>query len=614
MKTTLRFLLFCGLSNLLAAQTTVTLDGASGSQTYSLARTTDGGLTLGLAFQVEYLVVGGGGGGGGAGGSNGDYDGGGGGGAGGFLAGSTYLDSGVIAVAVGAGGAGGSTSSIEADRQGKNGSLSSLGDIIAYGGGGGGSGDGLYIGNWGSDGASGGGGGGRSHNLYVSGGAGKAGQGNRGGNFLLSTEGRMVLNLALSMAGGGGGGAGSAGGNGTEDNGIFQNWTRGGNGGDGLASSISGTSITYAGGGGGGAERNGGSESAGSGGSGGGGNGSTGSGNNGGNGTANRGGGGGGAGNDANGGSGGSGIVTVRYKGDSAGSGGAVTTGTGTAAGYTLHTFTTSGSSSLDLSGLNLDTRLGAVENGVISGSGDLTYTGPGKLTLNAANTYSGVTRIHGGSLVIGGNGSIAGSSGVSIANGANFNVSTATGGFTLGAGKTLSGGGTVTGDITIAGTHSPGFSPGIQAFEDDPTYTTGSNVIWELTGNTLDGRGENYDGIDVTGDLTFSGSTTISLDFALAGSTVSWSDAFWSTSKLGTNGWQIFAVDGGISGFDKLSLAGSLLDSGNSSLSSIRNGSSFSLFQAEDGIYLNYNAIPEPGAALLGGLGMLVLLRRRRF
>jgi hypothetical protein len=33
----------------------------------------------------------------------------------------------------------------------------------------------------------------------------------------------------------------------------------------------------------------------------------------------------------------------------------------------------------------------------------------------------------------------------------------------------------------------------------------------------------------------------------------------------------------------------------------------------AEDSVYLTWTAVPEPGAALLGGLGTLVLLLRRR-
>jgi autotransporter-associated beta strand protein len=99
------------------------------------------------------------------------------------------------------------------------------------------------------------------------------------------------------------------------------------------------------------------------------------------------------------GGQGAAGIVIARYKGTSAGTGGTVTAGTGTAAGYTLHTFTSTGTSALDFSGLNLNSRLGAIENGVISGSGGLTFSGPGTLTLGGANTFTGDTRVGLGTL-----------------------------------------------------------------------------------------------------------------------------------------------------------------------------------------------------------------------
>ena len=63
-------LLTVALTLPLAAQNTVALNGTSGAETYNTSRTTTGGLTLGLEFQIEYLMVGGGGGGGGAAGSN----------------------------------------------------------------------------------------------------------------------------------------------------------------------------------------------------------------------------------------------------------------------------------------------------------------------------------------------------------------------------------------------------------------------------------------------------------------------------------------------------------------------------------------------------------------
>jgi autotransporter-associated beta strand protein len=314
------------------------------------------------------------------------------------------------------------------------------------------------------------------------------------------------------------------------------------------------------------------------------------------------------------GGQGAAGIVIARYKGTSAGTGGSVTVGTGTAAGYTLHTFTSTGTSALDLSSLNLSTRLGAVENGVISGSGDLTFTGPGTLTLNATNTYSGTTRVNAGTLVLGSSGSIGNSAGVSLASGASFNVSTVSGGFILGATQNLSGGGTITGNTIISGTHTPGFSPGVQTFENNLSYTAGSSAVWELIDDSLAGRGTNYDGINVGGNLSFSGATTLTLDFDLAGSAVDWSDSLWSSDITGNAGWKIYDVTGTISGFQNLQLASiNWLDGQGDAFTSARPDASFSLFQGTDGIYLNYSAVPEPSAALLGGLGMLALLRRRR-
>jgi len=96
---------------------------------------------------------------------------------------------------------------------------------------------------------------------------------------------------------------------------------------------------------------------------------------------------------------GGSGLVAVQYAGSAAGTGGTVNT----SGGVTTHLFTTVGSaSSLNLSGLNLSTRLGAAQTGVISGSGNLSFSGPGTLSLDAANTHTGTTRAVAGTLNFG--------------------------------------------------------------------------------------------------------------------------------------------------------------------------------------------------------------------
>lgn len=241
------------------------------------------------AYSVNYLIVAGGG----AGRS-------GGGGAGGLLANVASVQPGTAyTITVGAGGSG------------ANGTNSTALGFTAIGGG---------KGNLGADGSSGGsGGGGANGEPAKSGGSGTSGQGYAGGNG-------FGVNIS-GVGDGGGGGASAAGENG-------QN-TRGGNGGSGATSTITGSSVTYAGGGGGGSDNIGGS-----GGSGGGGRGSGNASGDATPGTANTGGGGGGgAGRE-----GGSGVIILSYPSASQrGTGGTVTTYTSGGITYWVHTFTTSG-------------------------------------------------------------------------------------------------------------------------------------------------------------------------------------------------------------------------------------------------------------------------------
>lgn len=247
----------------------VTASNASGSNT---ANSNSTAAVAGLTYSASYLLVGGGGGGGNTGNFGGPEVPGGGGGAGGFLTGTSSLTVGTTYY-FGVGGGAGPT--------GDGGNTTGLG-LTAYGGGHGGTG------NPGGDGASGGGGTGiyAFGNGYATHGA----QGNNGGS-----------NLAYpSEDSAGGGGAGTAGGNVAPGGGI---------GGDGIASSITGSSITYAGGGGGVVGGSGSNGGAGGGGRGGDVN------QNGSNGTNGLGGGGGGAGgfgSPTSGGYGGNGVAILR--------------------------------------------------------------------------------------------------------------------------------------------------------------------------------------------------------------------------------------------------------------------------------------------------------------
>jgi len=271
------------------------------------------------AADIEYLVVAGGGGGGGGGWGAG------GGGAGGMLSSSlSSIESGSsITVTVGAGGTGrGGGNTFTAGGDGGISSIASstgitFSTVTSTGGGGGGAesaNSGL-----GRDGGSGGG----STTANASGGSGTTGQGNDGGAGLGAT--------GPGYPGGGGGGKGSVGSAASGNN--------GGDGGTGQASSITGTSLSYAGGGGGGTRTSGAQGTGGSSVGGDGANASTAATSA----TANRGGGGGGAaGNSsADASNGGSGVVILAYPSSSVNAAGGITGDAGNGRKY--HQFNESG-------------------------------------------------------------------------------------------------------------------------------------------------------------------------------------------------------------------------------------------------------------------------------
>ena len=181
-----------------------------GTDTYCVHSFSNAGTStfqLNQAKTIDYLIVGGGGGAGT-----------GGGGAGGMLTGQAAQAANSYSVQVGAGGA----PTIGFNNAGSNGGNSTVFGFTAQGGGGGGRANNF---NTGLNGGSGGGAARNSSDLgTANGGTGTPGQGNNG----------AANNFSIN-AGGGGGGAGAAG--------------SGTNGGDGLASDITGVSVVYAGGG-----------------------------------------------------------------------------------------------------------------------------------------------------------------------------------------------------------------------------------------------------------------------------------------------------------------------------------------------------------------------------
>ncbi len=255
--------------------------------------------------------------------------------------------------------------------------------------------------------------------------------------------------------------------------------------------------------------------------------------------------------------------------------------------------------------------------SGILSGAGGLDKQSANTLLLSNANTYAGKTKVSAGTLRLGSAGSIGSSSEIQVMSGATLNVTDVSGGFTVGSAQTLSGGGTVTGNTVIAGSHTPGFSPGLQTFTNNLTYASGADITWELAANSTSNRGTFHDAIDVQGNLTFQGPTTLALSFTYIDGVVDWTAPFWDTAVSGVLGWKIFGVTGTVNGFANLQIANAnWLDTNGVAFDTARPTGTFSLYQAADGIYLNYTPVPEPSTygLMLGGLALAgAALRRRR-
>jgi autotransporter-associated beta strand protein len=275
-----------------------------------------------------------------------------------------------------------------------------------------------------------------------------------------------------------------------------------------------------------------------------------------------------------------------------------------------------------------------------------LVKDGPSRLTLAGASTYSGGTDLKGGTLVAGsagalGTGSIAIHAGAtldlgsqvltnaldnrggSVVNAANFAGSQVLSGpssFSGNVGGTLDvlSGGTLSGDnasfaglvsIGAGAIHSPGNSPGLQRFTGGLSYAAGSTLRWELAANTsaLADRGILYDAIDAPlGVVTIDAASTIQLVFDQVGSTVDWTDAFWSAPQS----WLVIdaTTADGSTGLFTVGSPGP--DSQGAGLADIRPGAAFRVGRSGANVILDYTivAVPEPATLPLAALGCLLL------
>lgn len=147
-----------------------------------------------------------------------------------------------------------------------------------------------------------------------------------------------------------------------------------------------------------------------------------------------------------------------------------------------------SGGATLD-SGTNNILFASAIGN---NGSGPLTKTGTGKITLNGNNNFSGATVVAQGTLALGSAGALPNSSLIILSNNAVLDVSGRSDGkLTLASGRSLSGNGTVLGSVTAASgaTIVPGASVGTLVITNALVFQSGCTNIMQVdkSSNTND-------------------------------------------------------------------------------------------------------------------------------
>ena len=236
---------------------------------------------------------------------------------------------------------------------------------------------------------------------------------------------------------------------------------------------------------------------------------------------------------------------------------------------------------------------------GSSTGTGGLVKAGSGTFNLTGNGTYTGTTTVTSGTLSVGTTGSIDSTSGVSIGAGEfRYNSSTALSkAVTFSAtGGTLSGTGTITPDSSITVGNALAIGDGtIGTMSFGGALAIEGTYLYELDSST-----SASDLGEVTGNLSLGGM----LDIVQLG------------TYTGGSKFTLFAYDGTLSGtFSGIADEAIFTDAGgmwtmnyNDTTAGLNGGVS------ANNTYVTITAIPEPNVvALLGGLGAIALIRRRR-
>jgi fibronectin-binding autotransporter adhesin len=302
---------------------------------------------------------------------------------------------------------------------------------------------------------------------------------------------------------------------------------------------------------------------------------------------------------------------TNSYNGLTTISGGTLQIGSGVGGGTTgsLGTASVTNNASLVFNRSNALTVANA-----ITGTGSVTKDGTGTTTFSTAKAYTGATTIKAGTLALTATGSLSSTSiviGDTGSSGTELNVSGITPTtYTVGASQTVSGIGSLnagTKDVTVSGNLAPGNSAGLLNVSTSGAgglqLADNSVLNIEMTRSVAPAAGGNYDQLGLTGTLNIVSGADLTLSALGAGG---WNagDIYFLIANNSSD-----AITGEFQGFaegSQITFDGQLFnvtyDANFEGTPSFSGGNDFAL-----------QVVPEPAAALLGSLGMLALLRRRR-
>jgi fibronectin-binding autotransporter adhesin len=227
----------------------------------------------------------------------------------------------------------------------------------------------------------------------------------------------------------------------------------------------------------------------------------------------------------------------------------------------------------------------GEIANGAANMT--LTKTGNGTQILSGANSYTGATNINNGTLLINGS----------------TNVSSA---FTVGASGTLGGTGTINGTVSVSGVLAPGAASVDTLDTGALTFANNSTFAYDLNSTSLGG-----DVLTSSSTLDLNtGTVNLTLNDISAG-TLTVGDKLTLISYIG--GWsptELFTYGiGEIADDDTITVGANQFTFDYNDANPGTNGG----IAGGGRSFVTMTVVPEPAAALLGSLGMLALLRRRR-